>query len=93
MNSADLTAAQLDALLQRVQGHVAFLQALLNRMEQQQFPQLDQLRLRTLMALDQLEMLQKTVERLAAERTRREELWSAKSTREFKRRWRDQRNG
>jgi hypothetical protein len=93
MDSADLTAEQLDALLRHFKPQAAYLQALLKRIDEQKFNPLDTLRLRTVYALDQMESLMQCLEGLAAQRAKHDALWNAKSKREFKRIWRDQRNG
>lgn len=94
MNSADLTADQIDALKKQLRPMITFMLKLHERMTAQQFPAIDQLRLRTLTALDQLEARQAVLEQLAKDRTARDDyLLDAKSRREYKRRLREKRNG
>lgn len=93
MDSANLTVEQLEALLHHFKPQTAYLQAMLKRMDDQKFNPLDTLRLRTVYALDQMESLVQCLEGLAAQRAKHDALWNAKSKREFKRIWREQRNG
>jgi hypothetical protein len=94
MNSGELTAEQIEVLQQKLQPAVQFAQALLARIEAQQFPWNDPLRLRTLFTLDQLEAMQQLLDRLAKERVTKDTyLMGCRSQRESKRQWRDRRNG
>ena len=92
MQSSDLTAEQIEALQQKLLPAAVFLKSLAARIEQQQFPQLDPLRMRTLIALDQLEALQQVLEHLAKDRTTRDTyLLGCRSEREYKRKLRENR--
>jgi hypothetical protein len=93
MDSANLTVEQLEALLRHFKPQIAYLQSMLKRMDHQKFNPLDTLRLRTVYALDQMESLVQCLEGLAAQRAKHDALWNAQSKREFKRIWREQRNG
>ena len=93
MHSGDLTAEQLDAIQARLQPSLGLLKRLLERMTAQGFPPSDPLRLRALCALDQLELLQTTLQRLAQARLTRDDYLLGLSPRDYKRQLRDKRNG
>lgn len=92
MNSADLTAEQLDVLQKQLQPHVDYLKSLLARIEQQEFPITDQLRLRVLFTLDQFEALQQVVANLATNRVNRDTYLRGIVPRDWKRQQREKRN-
>lgn len=72
MDSSQLTAEQLGTLLHQITAQAKYLQSLAKRIDEQKFPTVDRLRLRTLFALDQVEALQKLLEQLAKERETRD---------------------
>lgn len=97
MDSSQLTAEQLDVLLRKITAQAKYLRSLAKRIDEQKFPTVDRLRLRTLFALDQIEALQKLLEQLAKERETKDIYMMgtgrSNSERERKRQWREQRNG
>ena len=71
---------------------MSFVRSLLERIEAQQFPALDPLRLRTITALDQLEALQHVLDHLAQQSGDRDRfMLGCRSEREYKRATRDKR--
>lgn len=92
MNSGDLTMEQIEALRQKLLPMMAWVKSLETRIEQQKFPPLDPLRLRTLCLYDQLQAMEQILDKLSRERTIKDTyLMGCRSQREFKRAQRERR--
>lgn len=72
-------------MLRKVRPAIRYLRQLHERMTTLQFPAVDPLRLRVLVALDGLEALEKTLEQLAKVRSTRDDYLLGLSPRDYKR--------
>lgn len=94
MDSSHLNQKQVDALLAQVRWITRYLRRLIERMNARGFPTNDPLRLRVMLAMVAVGVLDELVRQLGERQKQKiDHALAARSKREYNRRLRDERNG